>query len=824
MTLSRAITASGMVIVVTATGLQAGRGEITNPATAGQPVIRVETAASDDMPAAARRALLDRYCVTCHNERLRTGGLALDTVDVEDIPGNAEVWERVIRKLRAGLMPPAGRRRPDKATGDAFVASLESVIDRAAAAAPNPGWKGVHRLNRAEYANAIRDLLALEIDVEALLPADEAGYGFDNSADVLRLSPGLLERYLLAANKISRSVLGDSTVSPAVRRYVPPPLFSQEDRVSDDLPMGSRGGVVIAHYFPVDADYVIKIQLQRVAFGVGDRIRGLGEVNEIDVRVDGVRVKLFTLGGDAKAGDSIRMSWAGADTRDSDLEVRVPIKAGQHLVGVAFRKRTWVPEGVGPGRLPIASWSFNVVADSGGEFGRIESGVASLEIKGPYNPRAPQEAPSRQRILSCTPVNSGEEERCARAIVSALARRAYRRPLTEEDIETLLDAYRTGRSEGGFEGGVRRTLETILVAPEFLFRIESDRAGVEPGAVYAITDVELASRLSFFLWSSIPDDELLDVAARGELKDMAVLERQVRRMLGDPRAKALVENFFGQWLYVRNMSAVKPDTRVFPDFDDNLRWAFQHETELFLTRQLSEDRSVAELLTSNSTFVNERLARHYGIPNVYGPHFRSVTFSDDRRAGILGQGSILTVTSYGHRTSPVLRGKWMLDNLLGSPPPEPPPNVPELKENEEGAALGTVRERMEQHRKNPACSSCHAQMDPLGFALENFDAIGRWRVTDAGIPIDASGTFPDGTKFDGPAGFRKALLDRYRQQFIRTVNERLLTYALGRGVEHYDQPAIRTIMRDAASSDFRWSSVIIGIIKSRPFRMRKAEP
>jgi hypothetical protein len=735
----------------------------------------------------------------------------LDNIDVDNISEGTEVWKKVLDKLRAGAMPPAGMPRPDKPTTDALVAWLETELSREATAKPNPGRPAIHRFNRAEYTNAIRDLLAVEIDGASLLPADDVSYGFDNIGDALSVSTMLMERYMSASRKISQLAIGD----PAMRSetYNVHRFLVQEDRISEDLPFGSRGGMAIRHFFPLDGDYVIKIRLKRDYSG--DVILGIDEPHQLDVRLDGARIKLFQVGGEQGTPGSNAESdpVEYRRTADAGLEVRFPAEAGRRLVGVTFAKETTVPEGRFQPRLAgieTKYWRDNPLS------------VTSVTISGPYDVKGRGDTPSRRRIFLCRPTGSEDEEACAEKILFALARRAYRRPVTDADVQSLLSLYKEVQSSQGFEAGIGMALRAILVSPEFLFRIERDPAGVAPDTAYRISDLELASRLSIFLWSSIPDDQLLDLAADGKLEDPAVLEEQVRRLLADSRSRALVDNFAGQWLYLRNMRLVRPEQSVFPTFDENLRQAFQRETELFFESMLREDRSVMDLLTADYTFVNERLARHYQIPNIYGNHFRRVTLSDEHRKGLLGQGSILTVTSYANRTSPVLRGKWLLENILGTPPPPPPPNVPALKDRgEDGEAL-SVRERMEQHRADPACASCHEVMDPLGFALENFDGIGRWRTTsEANTPIDASGVLPDGTQFEGPVGLRELLVSR-RQQFVTTVTERLLTYALGRGVENYDAPAVRKIILEAAPSDYRWSSIIMGIVKSVPFQMRRS--
>ena len=783
-----------------------------------------KTPAPIPVPALAdQRALLDKYCVTCHNMRLKTGDLDLASLDVANVGSGAETWEKVVRKVGSGLMPPAGMPRPEKAALDGLVAGLESSLDRAASVALNPGRPAPHRLNRVEYTNAIRDLLDLQIDGEAMLPADDAGFGFDNIGDVLTMSPGLLERYLIAAQKISRLAVGDPTIPVAIEQYNLPYLtLRQEERMSEDLPFGSRGGTVVRHTFPADGDYIIKVRLQRNAPTLGGALRGLHVQTVIDVRVDGRRVKTFTVG--RPAGDAVGNNNAAADMEregDKALDVPIALKAGPHAIAVTFPKANWEVESVGPDRLPVNSYGTAAVKAFGdGDFGRVDVGVDHVQIAGPMNAARPVDTPARRRIFACTPAAASQEDRCARTIIARLARRAYRRPATEKDIAVLFDFYKQGRTHGGFDTGIQSALKRLLVDPDFLVRYENDP--VKGGPVFRVTDLELASRLSFFLWSSIPDDELLDAASLGKLKNPATLEKQVRRMLADPRAAAL-HNFFGQWLWIRNVATIRPDRYQYPDFDENLRAAFIRETELFLESQLREDRPVTELITANYTFVNERLAQHYGIPDVAGTHFRRVTLSGDRRAGLLGQGSVLTATSYANRTSPVVRGKWVLENLLGTPPPVPPPNVPPFPETE-GTATLSVREKMEAHRKNPVCAACHAQLDVLGFAFENFSGIGKWREQDGSARVDPSGAFPNGMKFSGPAQFRAGLMQN-RDAFIATVAAKLLTYALGRGVEYYDMPAVRAIIRNTAAQEYRWSALIMGIVNSRPFQMRRrSEP
>ena len=759
----------------------------------------------------AQRALIDKYCVTCHSARLKTGGLVLEGIDTAHPEARADAWEKVARKLHAGTMPPARQPRPARAEVDQLAASIEQALDNAAAKTPNPGRPAIHRLNRVEYVNAIRDLLSLEIDGKALLPGDDSGFGFDNIADVLTVTPGLLDRYLSVARKVAKLAIGDATVKPVVETVVRLPVFLlQDDRMHDELPFGSRGGAVGKHNFPLDGDYVLKVYLQRGT--MSGAVRGLTEDNQVDIRLDGERLKFVLV---PKAGPR---GYEVADT-SAPLEARIHVAAGQHSIGIALLKGTTMVEGWGPARMPVGSTSFAQVDRTSQDGGVIDMGIDSVTVEGPFNGAAPMDTAARRAIFVCRPVRATEEEACARRIFSTLARRAYRRPVTPEDVTTLMSFYKTGRAEGSFDQGVQFGLERLLVAPDFLFRLEGSRAKVKPGTIHPLDDFELASRLSFFLWSSIPDKALLDLAALGRLKDPVVMEQQIQRLLRDEKAAAFRSNFFGQWLYTRNVAQVTPDPTNYPEFDDNLRAAFQTETDMFLASQIREDRSVVELLTANYTFANERLARHYGIPNVYGSHFRRVTLPDDTRAGLLGQGSVLTVTAYATRTSPVLRGKWLMQNILGTPPPPPPANVPPLENTK---IEGTLRQRMELHRKNPVCATCHSQIDPLGFALENFDAIGRFRTMDGKAPVDASGVLPDGTKFDGPAAFRKVLLEQ-RASYISTLTEKLMTYGLGRGVEPYDMPAVRKVVRDAAAKDYRWSALILGIVRSTPFQMRRSE-
>jgi hypothetical protein len=772
--------------------------------------------------------MLRRHCITCHNERLRTAELTLDKLDVDKAGENAESWEKVVKKLRLGAMPPVGAPQPDKAALNDFLSYLEKELDEVATAKPNPGRPTVHRLNRVEYTNAIRDLLDLEIDGASLLPADISEHGFDNMGDVLSVSPVLMERYMLAAAKITRLAIGDPKTRPAAETYQLSKMtrqdLTQDDRMSEDLPFGSRGGVAIPHNFAADGEYLIKVRLQRNIEGY---IRGMADPHQLDVRVGGKRVKLFTIGGErhGRSGPVFtknqeadyrgELEQTGYEfTADEALEARFPATAGTHTVGVTFLKQNVMPVGRLIPRMSISE----IDQYKGGE-----PAIESVIIAGPYDVTGTGVTASRNRIFVCHPNRAEEEEPCARKLLSNLARRAYRRPVTDAEVAGLMILYGASRNDGGFEAGIATALESILAGPDFLFRVESDPPTIGPSSVYRISDLELASRLSFFLWSSIPDEELLRLGEAGKLKDAAVLEQQVRRMLADPRSNALVSNFAGQWLYVRSMSQISPDPTLFPEFDGELRQAFRKETELFFESMLREDRPVFDLLTADYTFVNERLARHYAIPDIYGSHFRRVAVPDETRQGLLGKGGILAVTSYGNRTSPVLRGKWVLEQLLGMPPPPPPPDVPPLDDKKKEGKPLTMRQMMEQHRVNPACASCHKLMDPIGFALENFDAVGEWRATyaEAGSPVDASGQLFDGSRFDDFSQFRQVLLN-HKQQFAYTVAEKLLTYALGRGVEYYDAPAVRKILREAAPSEYRWSALIMGIVKSIPFQMRRS--
>jgi hypothetical protein len=719
------------------------------------------------------RALLNQYCIGCHNEKLKTAGLMLDKLDLTHPDQDPEEWEKVVRKLRAGMMPPAGMPRPDRATLDAWTGRLETELDRAAAAKPNPGSTGLHRLNRTEYTNAIRDLLAIDVDGSTVLPADDSSEGFDNIADALAVSPALIERYVAAAGKISRLAVGNMLITPSTVTYRVPADLSQSEHV-EGLPLGTRGGMLFRHTFPLDAEYTIKVRARSAGIGVG----GVGPSGEeLELVLNGERVKLATAG---------------------TVDARIPVKAGPQDIGAAYVRKS----------PPGANDIWQVFAGN--------SSVSSIAITGPLNPTGPGDTPSRRRIFVCRPNSEAEEAPCAKKILSTLALRAYRQPPSGADLDTLLGFYQAGRKSGSFDTGIEQALARVLVDPRFVFRFERDPSGTPTGTAYRVSDLELASRLSFFLWSSIPDEELLDLAVHGRLHDPAVLEKQTLRMLADPRSEALVTNFGGQWLYLRELKSARPEAR---GFNDNLRQAFRRETELLLESILREDRSVVDLLNADYTYVNEALARHYGIPGIKGSRFKRVMLTDDSRRGLLGQSSFLLVTSVANRTSPVARGKWVLENLLGTPAPLPPPNVPPLKENEGVQQPTSVRQRMEEHRNNPACAACHKIMDPIGFSLETFDLIGTSRTTDGNARIDATGELVDGTKLDGPASLRRALLSR-SDVFVRTMTEKLLTYGTGRALKYYDMPVVRSIAREASRNDNHFSSLILGIVKSDPFQMR----
>jgi hypothetical protein len=761
------------------------------------------------------RAAIDRYCVTCHNSRVTTpatvSGVVLDQADLNHVANDRALWEKVVKKLRTGAMPPEGQPRPDQATHEALVGFIESRLDRAALERPNPGRPSVHRLNRAEYANAIRDLLALEIDAAALLPPDDVADGFDNIADVLSTSPALLESYLSVAAKISAIAVGSPKITASSETYRVRGDLSQTEHL-EGMPLGTRGGVAARHTFPLDGEYVIRVKLVETNLGT---IRGLQDESQLEIAVEGQRVLLAPVGGEADYTESSNNATDAVNTLHARLQARVAVPAGQRRVTAAFLQPS---SSLGPIRLQPFLRSTIVATDHLG-LPHIEY----MTISGPFNAGVAGDTPSRQRVFTCRPARPAEERQCATAILSKLARRAYRRPVTDSDMSGLLRFYDEGRRTngiGGFEAGIEMALRAMLASPKFVFRVERDPAGIAAGRVYALNDLELASRLSFFIWSSIPDEELLAVAEARRLRDPKTLARQIQRMLADSKSQALVENFAGQWLHIRNLRSATPDKNDFPNFDHTLRQAFERELELFVGSIIREKRSVLELLTADYTFVNERLALHYGIPNIYGSHFRRVSVDETRR-GLLGKGGILLVTSHADRTSPVVRGKWILDNLVGSPPPAPPPEVPALPDAPGGTPL-TMRARMEQHRANPACANCHKLMDPLGLALENFDAVGAWRTEDNGEPVDTSGQLADGTTINGAIDLREALLKR-PDVLVSTVAEKLLTYALGRGLEPEDMPAVREIVRQAERDNYRFVSLIEGVVNSTPFRMRKAE-
>lgn len=755
---------------------------------------------------AAPKAVIDRYCTGCHSDQLRTGELSLQSIDVANPAAHPEVWEHVIRKLRVGAMPPQGLPR-DKAALDGLASYLEAALDRAAVAKPDPGKVSMHRLNRAEYANAVRDLLGLEIDATALLPADDEGSGFDNSADVLRMSPVLMERYLSASWNVSRLAVGNMKITPSTVVYRVRPDLSQDQHL-DGLPLGTRGGILEKHTFPLDGEYLIKVRLWRNTF---DLLRGMEDPHTIEIAVDGEKAQSVTVGG---REDFVKMAEnpgnLGAEV-DKKLSVRLPVKAGAHEVSAYTILRSNAQrDSLVKGFLRTTIDGLDVTGDPS---------VDRMTIEGPFAQTGPGDTESRRRIFTCRPANVQQELGCARTILSTLTRRAYRRPVNDSDLETPLSFYQRSRNNGGnFDAGIESAIQLILTSPEFLIRFEQDPSNVAEGGAFRISDLALASRLSFFLWSSIPDDTLINVAASGKLHDAKVLKEQTLRMLRDPRAAALTDNFAEQWLFLRNLKTTVPNLDIFPDFDDNLRQAMREETKLFFETIVREDRSVMDLLNGDFTFVNERLARHYGMSGIYGSQLRRVPVTDEARRGLLGQASILAVTSYPNRTSPVQRGKWILTNILGVPPTPPPPNVPPLGENGEGAKK-SLRERMELHRSNTVCAGCHKVMDPVGFALENFDATGQWRSRDDGSAIDPSGTLFEGSKVDGPVALRRMLTAR-PETFVGVMTEKMLTYALGRGLNERDMPAVRKIVNNARPGGFKFSALVSGIVESTPFQMK----
>ena len=751
--------------------------------------------------APADKSFVSQYCVECHDAETKKGDLDLERITQDNLLQHSDEWERVIRKLRARQMPPIGKERPDDKVYDEVVRKLVGPLDRAETRNPNPGrTETFRRLNRTEYQNAIRDLLALDIDAAALLPKDDASHGFDN-VTVGELSPTLLNRYISAAEKISRLAVGSSFRKPGGDTFRLRPDLTQEEHV-EGLPPGTRGGMLLDYAFPRDGEYEILIRLTRDR---NEEVEGLREPHELEVLLDRAPVKSFTVA--PPKGDR------NFEKVDAHLKVRVPVTAGPHQLGVTFLKN--------PSSLLESKRQPYIARYNMHRHPRLTPAIYQISINGPYDSTGPGESPSRRRIFVSKPGKPSEQDATAEMILSTLMRRAYRRPVTSADLQKTMEFYRSAKSEDGFEAGIEAALSAVLVSPEFLFRIERDPVGTAPGAAYRLSDLALASRLSFFLWCSIPDDELLAAAERGDLHKPKVLEKQVRRMLADKRAENFASNFAGQWLHLRNLESFTPDLRLFPEFDDNLRQSFRRETELHFETLLRGDRSVLDLLRADFTFLNERLAKHYDIPNVYGSHFRRVALDKrSERGGLLRQGSVLTVTSYATRTSPVIRGNWILGNLLGTPPPPPPANVPAIKENTVSDSL-PMRARLAEHRANTACASCHNLMDPIGFALENFDATGRWRTLEDGQPIDVSGGLPDGSTFAGVAGLEAGLL-KHPDLFVGALTEKLLTFALGRGVEASDAPAVRKIVRDAQANDFRFSSVILGVVNSTPFTMRKA--
>jgi len=770
---------------------------------------------ASDAKSQDQNALVTKYCVGCHNNKVKTASLSLEGLDISKPGNDADIWEKVLRKVGANQMPPLNLPHPDDASRKAFTSYLQTELDRAAAAHPNPGHPTIHRLNRAEYSNAIRDLLALDIQPGSNLPPDDSGYGFDNIGDVLSLSPVLIEKYMSEGRAVARLAVGDTEIKPVIDTFTPVkevrsasrggPKIPRNERISDDLPFDSAGGVAVRYTFPVDAEYLFKIKLPVAAPGFGETAAPVGQT----------------------------------------LELRIPVKAGVRNVGLTFMRSSAVPEilptfgngrgGGGGGRGGGAGTSGTAHLDLRLDGVRLKlfdipdngNGGAfnDLSIGGPYNIVASGDTPSREKIFICKPpagkdIAGKDEEGCARKIISTLARQAYRRPVTEADLKPLMSFYATGRKDKDFDNGIEMALRAMLVSPDFLFRVERDPAGAA-GSIHRINDYELASRLSFFLWSSIPDEQLLGLADQGKLHDSKVVEQQVARMLEDPKADAFLSNFAGQYLFVRNLAMQKPDPDVFPEFDNNLRQSFEKETQLFFNAIVRENRPVTDLLEAKFTYVNQHLAEFYGIPNVYGPQFRRVEVTDPNRAGVLGQGSLLTVTSYPNRTSVVQRGKWVLENLLGTPPPPPPPNVPSLDPHGKDGKL-SMRQAMEMHRANPVCASCHSRMDPIGFALENFDGVGAWRDKDNGTTIDSSGKLPDGTTFNGAAGLKNLLLTQHRDEFVSTFTEKLMIYALGRGLESYDRPAVRAIMREADKNNTTIPALISAIIESPQFQMRKS--
>lgn len=763
---------------------------------------------------------INQYCVGCHNDTLKTAAFSLQNVNTSNLGADGEQWEKVLRKLRAKAMPPSGMPRPNDDTYESFVSFLETGLNQYASQNPEPGRPSMRRLNRTEYVNAIRDLFAVDIDGNTLLPADAAMFNFDNIGSVLTLSPLLIERYIAAARKVRNKALGDPDISPAFEYYTLAQALKQDERMNDDMPFGSRGGIAVRHQFPMDGEYVIQVTLQR---NYRDYIRGMtNRPHQLDIRMNDERLKLFTVGGQ-KFGKSSQLysTSAQGDIRqeayerysDQSLEIRIPVKAGEQLITASFLQDIFLAEGP----LYPEHTMYDYTQFKGGN-----PGVRTLAIGGPYDVRGAGETASREKVLICSPQGNKDLD-CARTVLSSLARKAYRRSPTDKEVDVLMGFFDQGVAKGGFEEGIGVAIERMLAGPEFLFIAEKVPANLAEGELYTLPDLEFASRLSFFIWSSIPDDELLSAAESGNLKDPRVLEQQVRRMLDDPRSIALTKNFASQWLTLGKLNVAAPDIDIFPYFDDNLREAFRTETELFIDHIMREERPLLEMLMADYTFINERLAGHYAIPNVYGNHFRMIKFEDERRGGLLGQGSILTVTSYANRTAPTIRGKWILENILGVPPPPPPPNVPGLKDKNEAGVILTMRQRMEMHRANPVCASCHKIMDPLGFALENYDAIGKWRTVDgaSAAKIDSTGALPDGTPFEGPSELKEVLTDKRQYDFVFTFVEKMLTYALGREIRHTDAPTIRSIIDETKDQQHSLSSLIVEIVNSSSYQTRR---
>jgi cytochrome c553 len=791
-------------------------GSAPQAAAPQSPPRQAPAAAATPAAASPQRALLDQYCVGCHNERLKTADVMFDKLDLQHVAANADIWEKAVQQLRARSMPPVGRPRPDKAAYDGFRIWLENELDKAAAANPNPGTTvSYHRLNRAEYQNAIRDLLAVDVDATAFLPEDPASFGFDNMGGAIKMSPDLLDTYLKAAMKISKDAIG-VTASPQLTTYKLEDDQSQDDR-NDELPFGTRGGTEAKHYFPVDGEYMITVRLVRLGTAA---IAGLNDEHQIDFRVDGERVDLTTIG---RKGMSTANGGTGAGSgatdpdvagAKADLQYRLPLKAGSHTISATFFKKPSLQ--VDGTRVILDRPAYEAGRTHGLPY------ISSITILGPQKVSGSGNSPSRARIFTCKPATKAEEPACARQIITTLTRRAYRGHVKDVDITTVMGFYTSARAQGTFEEGIQSALERILISPQFLYRIEAVPAVVPASGNYRISNLELASRLSFFLWSSIPDDQLLSAAETGRLRDPLVLEQQVKRMLADPKAQALTENFADQWLQLRDIENVNHDPIMYPEADKTLRQSLRQETEMLFDSIRTENRSLVDLLTANYTFVNEPVAKLYGIPNIYGPRMRRVQLpADGPRQGILGHGSVLMLTSHSNITSPVLRGKWVLDNILGTPPPPPPPVVPDLKPVGADGKILTIREQMVQHRSNAMCAGCHARMDPIGLSMENFDPTGRFRtLNDNGDPVDATGELMDGTKLDGAASLRKVLIAN-SDQFVLTGTNRLLTYALGRGLDYYDMPTVRKIVRETAPSKYTFSSLVLGVVKSTPFQMRR---